>query len=81
VLKSIRRILLCAALSAGLGVLTPAAAVRADEPPLTQDYNKFWQVMEAPTPPCPPDPLHDDYNTYWQKVQIQQDYQQLHPQQ
>ena len=76
--KTMRRILWCMPVLAVLGVMTTAAAVRADEPPLTQDVNAFWQAMAAPAPPCPPDPFKDDVNTYWQKVQLQQDYQQLH---
>jgi hypothetical protein len=68
--KSIRRIVLCAALLAGLGAMAPATA-RADDPPNMQDYNTYWQVATDPTPPDP----RLDYNTYWAEVQAKQQWQ------
>jgi hypothetical protein len=65
--RFIRRMLLCAALLTGFGVVTPAAA-RADDPPNLQDYNTYWQVAQDPTPPSP----NQDYNAYWAQVQAQQ---------
>jgi hypothetical protein len=64
-LKSIRRILCCAAALSVLGVITPAAA-RADVD--MSDYNTYWQVANSPAPPDP----NLDYNTYWAEVQAQQ---------
>ena len=66
-LQSIRRIVGCAALLTGLGIITPAA-VRAGDPPNMQDYNTYWQVANSPTPPA----SNLDYNTYWAEVQAQQ---------
>jgi hypothetical protein len=69
--KAIRRILLCAALLAGFGILAPTAAVRADDPPNMQDYNTYWQVAEDPTPPDP----NLDYKPYWAEMQAKQQWQ------
>jgi hypothetical protein len=74
--KTIRRILMSIPVLALLGFMAAAPAARADD--LPQDVNSFWQAMASPTPPCPPDPAQDDVNTYWQKVQLQQEYQELH---
>jgi hypothetical protein len=68
--KFIRRIVLCAVLLTGLGVVAPAAA-RADDPPNMQDYNTYWQVATDPTPPDP----SLDSNTYWAEVQAKQQWQ------
>jgi hypothetical protein len=65
-----RRIVLCVALLAGLGIITSVAA-RADDPPNMQDYNTYWQVATDPTPPSP----NLDYNTYWAEVQAKQEWQ------
>jgi hypothetical protein len=70
VLKAIRRIVLCAALLTGIGILMPSAA-RADDPPNMQDYYTYWQVAEDPTPPS----TNLDYNTYWAEVQAKQQWQ------
>jgi hypothetical protein len=69
-LKSIRRIIVCATLLTGFGIFMPAAA-RADDPPNMQDYNTYWQVATDPTPPSP----SLDYNTYWAEVQAKQQWQ------
>jgi hypothetical protein len=55
-----------------LSIVAPASA-RADDPPLTQDYNAFWQAVESNGAPNP----NQDYNSYWQQVQTQQEIQQL----
>jgi hypothetical protein len=75
-LKSIRRIVCCAALVTGLGIITPAV-VRADVD--MSDYNTYWQVATDPTPPDP----QLDYNPYWAEVQAKQQWQdrQTQPQQ
>jgi hypothetical protein len=62
------RIVLCAALLTGLGVVAPAA-VRAD--PDMSDYNTYRQVATDPTPTDP----SLDYNTYWAEVQAKQQWQ------
>jgi hypothetical protein len=64
--KSIRRIVLCAVLLTGLGVMTPAT-VRAD-PPDQSDYNAVWQYAQGPQLPDPA----DGYNAYYQEVQDKQ---------
>jgi hypothetical protein len=69
-LKSIRRIVLCALLLTVLGTIIPTVA-RADDPPNMQDYNTYWQVATDPTPPDPT----LDYNTYWAEVQAKQQWQ------
>jgi hypothetical protein len=69
--KSIRRIVLCATLLIGVGIMTPAAVRADDPPPNMQDYNTYWQVAEDPTPPS----TNLDYNTYWAEVQAKQEYQ------
>jgi hypothetical protein len=69
-LKSIRRIVLRAALLTVLGGILPAVA-RAHDPPNMQDYNTYWQVATDPTPPDP----SLDYNTYWAEVQAKQQWQ------
>jgi hypothetical protein len=51
----------------GLALISPAA-VRANDPPNMQDYNKYWKVAADPTPPDP----SLDYNTYWAEVQAKQ---------
>src|SRR5262249_52921851 len=68
VLKTICRVVVCAALLAVLCLLRPAAA-RADEPNM-QDYNTWWQVAEDPTPPS----TTLDSNTYWAEVQAKQEW-------
>jgi hypothetical protein len=68
--KSIRRIVLCAVLLAGLSAVAPPA-VRADDPPNMQDYNTYWKVATDPTPPDP----SLDYNNYWAEVQAKQQWQ------
>jgi hypothetical protein len=67
-LTILRRIVYGITLLAVLGVLTPAATVRADDAPNMQDYNTFWHVANDPTPPSP----GLDYNTYWAEVQAKQ---------
>jgi hypothetical protein len=64
-LKSIRRIVGCAAVLAVLAVITPAVG-RADVD--MSDSNTYWQVANSPTPPD----SNLDYNTYWAEVQAQQ---------
>jgi hypothetical protein len=64
-LQSIRRIVVCAVLLAGLGVMAPTAA-RADVD--MTNYNTYWQVAQDPTPPS----TNLNYNTYWAEVQAQQ---------
>jgi hypothetical protein len=70
--RSIRRIVLCAALLCGFYFLAPATA-QADDQPNMQDYNTYWNYVQNPTPPNP----NGDYNTYWAQVQaLQQSGQQ-----
>ena len=66
--KTIRRILLCVPVLTVLGVMTAAAAVRADDPPNLEDYNTAWQYAEGPAQPDP----NDGATAYWQEVQTKQ---------
>jgi hypothetical protein len=66
-LKSIRRIVCCAAVLTVLSLVVPAAA-RADDPPDQSDYNAVWQYAESPAQPDP----GNSYNTYYQEVQDKQ---------
>jgi hypothetical protein len=65
---SIRRIVACGVLLAGLAAMRPAS-VRADVD--MSDYNTYWKVATDPTPPDP----QLDYNTYWAEVQAKQQWQ------
>ena len=70
----IRRIVCCAALVGVLGILAPAATVRADD----QDYNAYWQEQAETQQQQEAElqRLQQDYNAYWQEVQEQQQQQQ-----
>ncbi len=59
--KWIRRMVVCAALLAALGVFTRTATVRADEP----DYNTYWQQQTGQQD-------QQNYTAYWQDRQANQ---------
>ena len=63
-LKTIRRLLCCATLSAVVGLLAPAA-VRADD----QDYNAYWrdQAETQQQEQAELQRLQQDYTAYWQE--------------
>jgi hypothetical protein len=62
--KSIRRMIYCIAILAGLGIIAPSVA-RADN----EDYNAYWQdqAESAQQEQMEAQRLQQDYNAYWQK--------------
>jgi Tfp pilus assembly protein PilN len=73
--KTIRGIVLVAGLLFVLGLITPAAAVRADD---QQDYNAYWQDQQESLQQEQTElqQQQQDYNAYWQEMQEIQQRQQ-----